>query len=52
MFENSALLYICTSLEAIEKIEIYARGFEGGEDLREANDQMKKQLPNRGCTDV
>lgn len=40
MFDNKSLLYICTVLEAIEKIEIYSESFESGMDLREANEQM------------
>jgi uncharacterized protein with HEPN domain len=40
MFENTSLLYICTTLEAIEKIEIYSGSFQNGQELREANDQM------------
>jgi uncharacterized protein with HEPN domain len=40
MFENKSLLYICTTLEAIEKIEIYSMPFQNGQELREANDQM------------
>jgi uncharacterized protein with HEPN domain len=40
MFENKSLLYICTTLEAIEKIEIYSLSFQNGQELREANDQM------------
>jgi uncharacterized protein with HEPN domain len=40
MFEKTSLLYICTTLEAIEKIEIYSGSFQNGQELREANDQM------------
>lgn len=40
MFENTSLLYLCTILEAIEKIEIYKHDFENGTALMEANDQM------------
>ena len=40
MFEKTSLFYICTTLEAIEKIEIYSGSFQNGQELREANDQM------------
>jgi uncharacterized protein with HEPN domain len=40
MFEKTALLYICTILEAIEKVGIYSESFDNGNDLRDANDQM------------
>lgn len=40
MFENKSLLYVCTILEAIEKIDIYAGSFKNGYELREANEQM------------
>ncbi len=40
MFEQKALLYICTALESIEKIGIYTAAFKTYEALREANDQM------------
>lgn len=40
MFNNASLLFICTSLEAIEKIDIYANSIENGQMLYEANDQM------------
>ena len=40
MSEKSPLLNICTVLEAVEKIKIYAQGFATGMELREANDQM------------
>jgi uncharacterized protein with HEPN domain len=47
MFENTSLLYICTILEAIEKIEIYAHSFDNGWELMEANDQMNFNAINR-----
>lgn len=40
MSEKKALLYICTALEAIEKIKIYSEGFPDFESLLQANDQM------------
>ena len=40
MFEKTSLLYICATLEAIEKIEIYSGSFQNGQELRDANDQM------------
>lgn len=40
MFENTSLLYICTTLESIQKIEIYSMSFQNGQELRDANDQM------------
>jgi uncharacterized protein with HEPN domain len=47
MFENKSLLYICTVLEAIEKIEFYSLGFKNSRDLLEANEQMNFNAVSR-----
>ncbi|MBI5917604.1 MAG: DUF86 domain-containing protein [Bacteroidetes bacterium] len=41
MFSDNNLVFILTMLEAIEKIDIYSRGFDNADDFYYANEQLQ-----------